>query len=49
MIMLPALTIIPAGRLPSYRPGQIPVNPPEPSAEEERRIAREYEAKEAAA
>ncbi|HRY27096.1 MAG TPA: MFS transporter [Geminicoccaceae bacterium] len=49
MAALAALTIIPAGRLPSYRPGQIPVNPPEPSAEEERRIAREYEAKEAAA
>jgi hypothetical protein len=39
------LTIIPAGRLPNYRPGEIPVNPPEPSAEEERRIAAEYDAR----
>jgi hypothetical protein len=39
------LTILPAGRLPSYKPGEIPANPPQPSAEEERRIAAEYEAK----
>lgn len=49
MAGLAALTILPAGRLPGYRPGEIPVNPPEPSAEEEIRIARQYEAKEAAA
>jgi predicted MFS family arabinose efflux permease len=45
MAGLAALTIIPAGRLPNYRPGEIPVNPPEPSAEEERRIAAEYDAR----
>jgi predicted MFS family arabinose efflux permease len=43
MAGLAALTIIPAGRLPNYRPGEIPANPPMPSAEEERRVAREYE------
>lgn len=47
MAGLAALTILPAGRLPGYRPGEIPANPPEPTAEEERRIAREYEAMEA--
>lgn len=47
MAALAALTILPAGRLPGFRPGEIPVNPPEPSAEEERRIAREYDAREA--
>ncbi len=49
MAAIAALAILPAGRLPGYRPGEIPANPPEPSAEEERRIAREYEAKETAA
>jgi hypothetical protein len=39
------VTIIPAGRLPNYRPGDIPANPPQPSAEEERRLAREVEEK----
>jgi hypothetical protein len=43
MAGLAALTIIPAGRLPNYRPGEIPATPPMPSAEEERRVAREYE------
>ncbi len=42
MAGLAALTIIPAGRLPSYKPGEIPANPPQPSAEEERAIAAEY-------
>jgi MFS family permease len=41
MAGLAALTIVPAGRLPNYRPGEIPANPPPPSAEEERRLARE--------
>lgn len=41
MAGLAALTIIPAGRLPNYRPGEIPANPPLPSAEEEKRLARE--------
>lgn len=41
MAGLAALTIIPAGRLPNYRPGEIPANPPPPSAEEEKRLARE--------
>ena len=44
MAGLAALTIIPAGRLPNYRPGEIPANPPPPSAEEEKRLAREAEA-----
>ncbi len=44
MAGLAALTIIPAGRLPNYRPGEIPANPPPPSAKEERRLAREVEA-----
>lgn len=43
MAGLAALTIIPAGRLPNYRPGEIPANPPPPSAEEEKRLARELE------
>lgn len=43
MAGLAALTIIPAGRLPNYRPGEIPANPPPPSAEEEKRLAREAE------
>ena len=42
-----ALTILPAGRLPDYKPGDIPVNPPAPSPEEEKRIARELLEKEA--
>jgi MFS family permease len=40
-----ALTILPASRLPSYKPGEIPANPPLPSADEERRIAAEYDAR----
>ncbi len=44
MAGLAALTIVPAGRLPNYRPGEIPANPPPPSADEERRLAREAEA-----
>ncbi|MCU0892898.1 MAG: MFS transporter [Rhodospirillales bacterium] len=44
MAGLAALTIIPAGRLPNYRPGEIPANPPPPSAEEEKRLAREAKA-----
>ncbi|MBL8660887.1 MAG: MFS transporter [Rhodospirillales bacterium] len=44
MAGLAALTIIPAGRLPNYRPGEIPANPPPPSPEEERRLARAAEA-----
>lgn len=43
MAGLAALTVIPAGRLPNYRPGEIPANPPPPSAEEEKRLAREAE------
>ena len=35
-----ALTIIPAGRLPSYKPGEIPASPAQPSAEEERAVAQ---------
>ncbi len=45
MAGIAALTIIPAGRLPNYKPGEIPANPPEPTAEEERRIAAAYEAR----
>ena len=45
MAGLAASAIIPAGRLPNYRPGEIPAKAPQPSAEEERRIAAEYEAK----
>jgi predicted MFS family arabinose efflux permease len=44
MAGLAALTILPAGRLPNYRPGEIPANPLPPSAEEERRLAREVDA-----
>ncbi len=40
MACLAALTIIPAGRLPDYKPGEIPANPPLPSPEEERELAR---------
>ncbi len=47
MAGLSALTIIPAGRLPGYKPGEIPANPPDPTAEEERRIAAAYDAAEA--
>jgi len=45
MAGLAASAIIPAGRLPNYRPGEIPSNPPQPSAEAERRIAAEHEAR----
>lgn len=44
-----ALTILPAGRLPDYKPGEIPANPPAPSADEERRIAQELWPKQAIA
>lgn len=44
-----ALTILPAGGLPDYKPGDIPVNPPLPSPEEEKRIVQELRRKEAAA
>lgn len=43
MAALAALTIIPAGRLPNYKPGEIPANPPQPTADEERRIAADYD------
>ena len=43
MATLSALTIIPARRLPDYKPDEIPANPPQPTAEEERRIAAEYD------
>jgi predicted MFS family arabinose efflux permease len=43
------LSIFPAGRLPDYKPGDIPVNPPVPSPEEEKRIAQELWQKEATA
>ena len=49
MACLAALTILPAGRLPDYRPGDIPANPPQPSPEEEREIARTYTTLEARA
>jgi len=41
-----ALSILPAGRLPNYRPGDIPPNPALPSPEEEKRIAEELDKKE---
>jgi hypothetical protein len=41
-----ALSILPAGRLPNYRPGDIPPNPALPSPEEEKRIAEELDRKE---
>jgi predicted MFS family arabinose efflux permease len=41
-----ALAILPAGRLPNYRPGDIPPNPAQPSPEEERRIVEELDRKE---
>jgi hypothetical protein len=40
MAGLAALTILPAGRLPDYKPAAMPANPPPPSAEEERQVAR---------
>lgn len=46
MAGLAALAILPAGRLPNYRPGDIPPNPALPSPEEEKRIAKEMERKE---
>jgi len=42
-----ALTILPAGRLPNYKPGEIPVNPPQPTPEEEKQIVRDLAQKEA--
>jgi hypothetical protein len=41
-----ALAILPAGRLPNYRPGEIPPNPAMPSPEEEKRIVEELDRKE---
>jgi hypothetical protein len=38
------LAIFPAGRLPDYRPGEMPDNPPPPDPEELRRTARMVEA-----
>ncbi len=49
MACLAALTILPAGRLPDYKPGTIPANPPPPSAEEEQQVAETYAALEAKA
>jgi predicted MFS family arabinose efflux permease len=46
MAGLAALSILPAGRLPNYRPGDIPPNPALPSPEEEKRIAKELDRKE---
>ena len=46
MAGLAALAILPAGRLPNYRPGEIPPNPAPPSPEEEKHIAKELERKE---
>jgi len=46
MAAVAALSIMPAGRLPAYRPGEIPDNPPPPSAAEEREIAEAFEARE---
>jgi len=46
MAGLAALSILPAGRLPNYRPGDIPPNPALPSSEEEKRIAKELDRKE---
>jgi MFS family permease len=43
MAAVAALSIMPAGRLPAYRPGDIPDNPPPPSAEEERAIAEAFD------
>jgi MFS family permease len=46
MAAIAALTILPAGRLPAYRPGDIPANPAPPTADEERAIARACEPEE---
>jgi hypothetical protein len=43
MAGLAALTIIPAGRLPNYRAGEIPANPPPAQPDELRRAARNAE------
>lgn len=43
MAGLAALTILPAGRLPDYKPGEIPANPPPPSGEEEKAVAQAIE------
>ena len=43
MAAVAALSIMPAARLPAYRPGDIPDNPPPPSAEEERAIAEAFD------
>ena len=45
MAGLAALSILPAGRLPNYRPGDIPPNPAPPSPEEEKRIVAELDRK----
>jgi len=46
MAAIAALTILPAGRLPAYRPGDIPANPAPPTADEVRAIARACEPEE---
>ena len=43
MAGLSALCILPAGRLPDYRPGEIPANPEPPSSEQEQAIAQAAE------
>ncbi len=48
MAAVAALAILPAGRLPAYRPGEIPANPAPPAAEEEKAIAKAFEDAEAA-
>ena len=45
MAGLAALSILPAGRLPNYRPGEIPPNPAPASPEEEKRIVAELDRK----
>jgi predicted MFS family arabinose efflux permease len=49
MAGLAALSILPAGRLPNYRPGDIPPNPAPPSPEEEKRIVDALDKKESVA
>jgi predicted MFS family arabinose efflux permease len=49
MAGLAALSILPAGRLPNYRPGEIPPNPAPPSPEEEKRIVDALDKKESVA
>ncbi|TVQ39176.1 MAG: MFS transporter [Geminicoccaceae bacterium] len=46
MACIAALAILPAGRLPDYKPGELAPNPPPPSPEEERAVAKEYAAQE---